>query len=200
MGAAGSCRICARPDVGTIDDRLLSHASFKGLSRDFGLPRSTIQVHWDRCRRKGAGMVPVPAPVIRRDEPVPDLSVVAMDAPPPEVLRIPRSETIPEDESIGKSLQELRAVHGVALKEYSSAYKTKDSRLMAILLPQLRANIELRERLIAKTAIRKSAAERLMSNPEFAAASRVLFGVLDRHPEAKADVIEALEAWIGGEA
>lgn len=196
MGASGSCRICARPDIAAIDQRLLSGGSVKAMSRDFGLPRSTIQVHWDRCRKKGRvfGVDPKPP---ESAEPGGG-AIEASDAPRPEVLRIPRSDPVDDDSSIARTLQELRAVHGVALKEYSAAHKGNDSRLIALLLPQLRANIELREKLIAKTSARQSPAERLLENPEFAVASRILFQALDDYPEAKQAVSAALERFLNG--
>ena len=200
MGASGSCRICARPDIAAIDQRLLSGGSVKGMSRDFGLPRSTIQVHWDRCRKKGRTLGADPKPERPSASAEPGVgSTDVSDAPRPEVLRIPRSDPVDDDSSVARTLQELRAVHGVALKEYSAAHKGNDSRLIALLLPQLRANIELREKLIAKTSARQSPAERLLENPEFAVASRILFQALDDYPEAKQAVSAALERFLNGD-
>jgi hypothetical protein len=96
-----------------------------------------------------------------------------------------------------QALRELKAIHGVALKEYRAAYDAGDRRTMALFLPQLRQNIELRSSIVDKTRKEdKTAAERLMENPDFAAASRVLMETLDGFPDAKAAVRKALARYL----
>jgi hypothetical protein len=61
MPAAGSCRICSRPDCKSLDARILAGESINSVAQQIGLPKSSLRCHWDRCRRGGKGLTPRPA-------------------------------------------------------------------------------------------------------------------------------------------
>lgn len=186
MAIPGVCKTCESKEIGAIDARLASGEALRAIARSTGMSIATLSRHWNGCRRRGlvkVGEKTATAPL--------DPSILAP-------LPLP---VLPPDDPRSSSLAELQRVHGIAQEAYQRAHTNEDNRAIALLVPQLRMNVVKAIEIAMKGRREEQPpAERLMSNPEFAAASRVLFGVLDRHPEAKADVIEALEAWIGGEA
>lgn len=206
MPAPGSCRICSRADCKSLDARILAGEAINAVARQIGLPKSSLRCHWDRCRRGGKSLMPrpasggegtpSPAPVVvspraSAASPIPPKDEV----PHPDALAMPRAPELPPDDD--QALRELKAIHGVALKEYRAAYDAGDRRTMALFLPQLRQNIELRASIADRSRKEdKTPAERLMENPDFTAASRVLMETLDGFPEAKAAVRKALARYL----
>lgn len=184
MTIPGVCKVCESRDVSQIDARLASGESLRAIGRDTGSSAATLSRHWNGCRHRGA------AP--KRAGPPPPLDPAILAPLPLPVL--------PPDDPRASSLAELQRVHAIAQDAYKRAHDAEDNRAIALLVPQLRMNVVKAIEIAMKGRREEQPpAERLMSNPEFAAASRVLFDVLDRHPDAKADVIAALEAWIGGD-
>ena len=189
MGSKGTCKLCERSDVAILDARIAAGESLAVVSREAKVPKSSLHLHWKQCRRSGKvraiGPVEVPPP--------PPLDPALLEPLPIPVL--------PPDDPRAGTLVALANVHKIAQEAYQRAHDAQDSRAIALLIPQMRMNL-VKAIEIAMKGRREELppSERLMSNPEFAAASRVLFGVLDRHPDAKADGIEALTEWIGGEA
>lgn len=180
MPAAGSCRVCSYPKRDEIDARLGAGESGRSIALAFGLPRSTIQDHRSRCKAKP-----------------PKSDAVA--PPPPAELELAPVVLPPGDPQAGL-LAELQSIHRSALEAYERAVKVKDDRTIALLVQQLRNNLKAQSDIMAKA--RKDdrpAAERLRDNPEFAAFSRVLFDVLDRYPEAKGALRDALERFVADE-
>ena len=186
MGSKGTCVLCERKDVAVLDGRLASGEALSAVAREMRIPKATLYTHWKRCRLAGKVRARVSA------------EAAPIDPALLEPLPIPM---LPPDDPRAGTLVALANVHRIAQEAYQRAHESQDGRAIALLIPQMRMNL-VKAIDIALKGRRddQSAAERLMANPEFAAASVVLFGVLDRHPEAKADVIEALTEWIGGEA
>lgn len=54
MPAAGSCRVCAHPEEGRLRGARAAGASWRDLSREFGLPPTTIRDHLNRCQGRAA--------------------------------------------------------------------------------------------------------------------------------------------------
>ncbi|MCK6685789.1 MAG: hypothetical protein L6R30_25620 [Thermoanaerobaculia bacterium] len=204
MPAPGSCRICSRPDCKSLDARILAGEAINAVARQIGLPKSSLRCHWDRCRRRGRSFMPRPASggvgtpspaPVPVSPPAPAVGSGKEESPHPDALAMPRAPELPPDDD--QALRELKAIHGVALKEYRAAYDAGDRRTMALFLPQLRQNIELRASIVDRSRKEdKTPAERLMENADFTAASRVLMETLDGFPEARAAVRKALARYL----
>lgn len=178
MPAAGSCRVCDHPEKQRIEDLRAGGASWRSLSREVKLPESTIRVHFARCRKRKA-----PAPRLEGS------------APPQAELEL-APIALPEGDPQAALLAELQSIHRSALEAYQRAVDVKDNRTIALLVQQLRNNLKAQSDIMAKA--RKDdrpPAERLAQNPEWIAFAKVLYRVLDRHPEAKAEIREALEVF-----
>jgi len=107
-------------------------------------------------------------------------------------------ERQPPDDPRASSLAELQRVHKIAQDAYQRAHEAEDNRAIALIVPQLRQNVVKAIEIAMKGRREdKTPSERLMENPEFAAASRVLFETLDRFPDAKDAVRDAMERFVG---
>ena len=185
MGAFGTCKVCDRKDIGVIDVQLESGKALLAVARDHGVPEASLRDHWKRCRKKGKALRPVS----------PELPPVSTEITSP--LLIP---PLPADDPRAAALADLQMVHATAQLAYARADADKDNRAIALLVPQLRQNIVKTIEILMKGRKEvQTPAERLMQNPEFSAASKVLFETLDGFPEAKLAVMGALERFVGAE-
>lgn len=190
MGARGDCRVCRLNNVAALEARIASGESVLKVARESGIPKSTLHLHWKVCRKYGKKAASIPPPVSQEDTPL-DASLLAPMALP----------QLPADDPRAGALAELVRVHAIAQESYKRAHESRDDRAIAMLVQQLRMNVVKAIEIAMKGRREdKDPVERLMENPEFAAASRVLFGVLESFPEARAAVLERLAEWIGGEA
>jgi len=106
----------------------------------------------------------------------------------------------PPDDPRASSLAELQRVHKIAQDAYQRAHEAEDNRAIALIVPQLRQNVVKAIEIAMKGRREdKTPSERLMENPEFGAAARVLFETLDRFPDARDAVRAAMERFVGGE-
>lgn len=177
MPAAGSCRVCSHHQRDEIDVRLAAGESGRSIALAFGLPRSTVQDHRTRCKAKMPKAGPAP--------------------PPRAELELP-PVALAEGDPQATLLLELQSVHRTALEAYDRAANVKDNRTISMLVQQLRNNLKAQSDIMAKA--RKDdrpPAERLAQNPEWAAFNRILLVTLDRYPEAKSALLEALTGVVG---
>ena len=125
MPVIGSCVVCERPDRERIDAVLAKGGKVAPVAREFNVARVTLSRHQKRCKPRVALSATVDVP------PIP-----------------PAAEGVTEP----SSLTELRIIHNAALKVFVQARASLDSRGVAMILPQLRRNLELREKLLDKKA------------------------------------------------
>lgn len=175
-----ACSVCLRPDVDRIDAARAAGAGLRAVAREFGLAKSTLVRHEQHGGSElGEGKMPPPTSAL-----------VMADVP----------EGLPSHPA-AVALRELVELHGQALESYAGAVRDGDRRNVATLLLQLRRDLEMRARLEAQLRPdERPPAERLASNPEWLAFQRVLLPLLDRHPEIKAEIIGALEAYVSQES
>lgn len=186
MPQPGVCYLCSRPDHEAIDAALAAGEPRRRLARSLGLPESTLRVHDRRCRQaRGARKVAEALP----SDPTPPAAALVM----PEV---PEAHGAGDELSVA-ALRELRSIHDTALEAYGSAQAAGDSRTVALLSPQLRANLVARLKIAEKLTPTRTPAERLLAHPDFEGAIRVVVEALDPHPEALNAVVVALERLLG---
>lgn len=175
-----------------IDARLAAGSALRPLAKETGISPATLSRHWNACRKRGRLVKPKTG---EKAEPKPPPEPID-----PEILAPLPLPVLPPDDPRASSLVELQRVHRIAQDAYQRAHRDEDNRAIALLVPQLRQNVVKAIEIAMKgRREEKAPAERLMENPEFSAASRVLFETLDRFPDAKTAVIERLAEWIGSE-
>jgi len=189
MPRAGDCRVCARADVDAIDARLKDGEPAGTIARDTGIPRSTIRVHWSRCRKGGKETARVEA------------------SPAPDALALPPAD-IPVGHPVAPLLEQLAEIHGHALEAYRAAVASDNVNRQILLLPQLRGNLKQQEAMLAKVEQPKDETERLMSHPDFAETALEVAAALDVPASGtdewragwaacRASVLVALERMVG---
>ena len=179
MGGIGSCAICQRADVRAVDEHLKAGGGYRPVARILEVSHVTLREHWIRCRKKGEvdyqdGAAPVAI--------VPP-SAAALSMPPTPPAHV-------DDDPVIAAIEQIRAAHEKAIVAYESAAKAGDMRAIALLLPQLRQNLDMRLKLLEKA--NPNAGERLRDNPDWQATLKFLLETLDSYPEAKAAVREGL--------
>lgn len=187
LARRGDCVICSRTDAEEINARIRAGEGGRPLARDIGVAQPTLHRHQKRCMggaksapsRRAAAPAPVGAP-----------APVDLDLPPPSA-----------DEEAGgpvaDSLRRLRGVYQKALDRYKDAYDTTDSRLLAAFLPELRKYGQEFLSLTERLSPHQTEHERLLAHPDFTRAIVAVAKALDRHPEARAEVLGALEELLG---
>ena len=189
MARRGDCVICSRPDVASINARIAAGEGGRPLAREINESAPTLHRHTKRCL---AGTRPqaLKKPMSFGREPLP--------TPAPEDLALPPPS--PEEEAggpVADALHRLRGIYAKALQRYEDAYDTTDSRLLAAFLPELRKYGQDFLSLTERLAPHQTEHERLMNHPDFRTAVHAVAKALDPHPDARADVLLALEGVLG---
>ena len=125
MPVIGSCVVCERPDRERIDAVLAKGGKIAPVAREFNVARVTLSRHQKRCKPRVSLEATVDVPPI----------------PPPA-----------EGATEPQSLAELREIHNAAREVFLASRSAGDTRGVAMILPQLRRNLELREKLLDKQA------------------------------------------------
>ena len=194
-GSRGTCSVCARPDVVALDRRAAGGESARSIARTAGVALTSWYEHWRDCRVKGEALLSDEAPVAgRKPKPRPS----PQGAPPSVALEMPELPVLPESDPAVVALRELAESHEIAVESYARARDKHDSRGIALLLPQLRRNLQLRMELLAQVTATTSE-EKLLGHPDFARAVQAIGTALD-DPEfhgAREAVRVALERVVG---
>ena len=162
MPVIGSCVVCERPDRERIDAVLAKGGKVAPVAREFNVARVTLSRHQKRCKPRVALSATVDVP------PIP-----------------PAAEGVLEP----RSLTELREIHNAALEVFRTAQTGLDSRGVAMILPQLRRNLELREKLEEKAAT--APVFDALRDEEITRIRDRVIGVLADFPDARDAVADA---------
>jgi len=124
VGREGSCTICGHKRAGEMDSELAGGGTYKATALKFGVPITTLRLHWLRCRRGGK-----PAPRPPKGAARPD--------PPPALPDVP----LPASSPYRPLYERLRAAHEIVTEAFNRAAAANDDRLLPQLMKELRNNI-----------------------------------------------------------
>ena len=162
MGREGSCTICEHKRAGEMDSELAGGGSYRATALKFGVPITTLRLHWLRCRRGGK-----PAPRPPKGATRPD--------PPPALPDVP----LPASSPYRGLYEQLRAAHSDLTTAYARAVDAADDRLIPQLMKELRNNLTEHAALIKVAYVPEiSEEDRVLGSEFFRSFERRRAGVL----------------------
>jgi hypothetical protein len=169
------CKICTHPARDEINRRLIAGDSQKAISGDYGMSGHSVT----------RPSVPV-APVAPSPQPVAEMR---------RAVQAARVEARADNERGALDvLRQATAIHGAALSILHRAQTQNDPRLALQAIGRAVQTLELFARCAGDLNDAQTTTVNVLVNPQWITLKTAILGALERHPDAKREVIAAVAA------
>jgi hypothetical protein len=189
------CKICTHPARDEINRRLIAGDSQKAISGDYGMSGHSVSRH---SRRHLPELV---AAGIRATVARPSVPVAPVAPSPQPVAEMRRAVQAARVEARADNergaldvLRQATAIHGAALSILHRAQTQNDPRLALQAIGRAVQTLELFARCAGDLNDAQTTTVNVLVNPQWITLKTAILGALERHPDAKREVIAAVTA------
>lgn len=175
-----SCSVCSSPDRAQIDRQLVAGVPYRNIAERSGMSLGAL------FRHRGEHLTEQLAAAAEQRQAAEPEPAPAPPAEPPEQTR--RQVAAEVLDIVGQ----LKAINGSALEVLQSARRAGDGRLVLLAVDRVQKQIELQARLIGQIDERPTI--NIWLSAEWQVIEQALLDTLSRHPQARYEVSERLNA------